>query len=271
MVARRVARHGRWFYWVILLLGGLTMALALPGLWGGLQYSFRGVRASGKVIEFHTTTARSVSIVAQVEVTLPDAAPFRWEVEDATHSQEWVVGGTVPLLCTHIYADHVSCMVDAWRERYLPPLLVLAAGAGMLMWSLKSVRALPTPQRSAASVTAPPLRQEGARDDDAAREKEQLRLSQKWRYVWLDDAPCERLAFDGHDDVGTPPDQCQCGAALGELHMLGGDVAAPTDAAELGCDSEHCPKCSKRGAPVHLAGCRHTKRGLSPRFTLGKQ
>ena len=147
MLIRPVATHNRSrsFLRLIVLLGGLTISVGSVSLWGALQYSLRGVPASGRVVEFHASGPHSASIVAQVDVTLSDAAPFRWEVDDATHSQEWVVGGTVPLLCTHIWADHVSCVVDSWSERYLTALIVLAIGAGMLVWAVKRLRAFPTP------------------------------------------------------------------------------------------------------------------------------
>ena len=145
MLTRPVATHSRshLFLRAIVLLGGLTISMASVGLWGALQYSLRGVPASGRVIEFHASGAHSASIVAQVEVTLSGAPPFRSEVNDATHSQEWEVGGTVPLLCTHIWADHVSCVVDSKSDRYLTPLIVLTVGAGMIVWGVKGLRGSP--------------------------------------------------------------------------------------------------------------------------------
>ena len=112
--------------WIQLLVAAVFVVLGAINLWGEALYSLNGVRASGKVIEFHHTSARSASIVAQVEVALPGAAAFRWEVDDTFGMQDWEEGGTVPLLCTHVHADHMSCVVDSWLDRFLFPAIALA-------------------------------------------------------------------------------------------------------------------------------------------------
>jgi hypothetical protein len=122
---------------MILLVAGIFIALGAINLWGVLLYSLNGVRASGKVIEAHAAQARSVSIDARVEVELPGAAPFRWDVDDTFGTQNWEPGSTVPLLCTHIHADHISCVVDSWLDRFLFPSVVLAIGVGVMFWTLR--------------------------------------------------------------------------------------------------------------------------------------
>jgi hypothetical protein len=123
--------------WMILLVAGVFIALSAVNLWGELLYSLNGVPASGKVIEAHAAQARSATIEARVEVALPGIAPFRWDVEDTFGTQHWEPGGTVPLLCTHIHADHISCVVDSWLDRFLFSSIVLAIGVAVAVWTLK--------------------------------------------------------------------------------------------------------------------------------------
>lgn len=123
--------------WMVLLVAGILIALGGIDLWGGLLYSLNGVRASGKVIEAHAAQARSASIEARVEVVLPGVAPFRWDVEDTFGTRNWEPGSTVPLLCTHIHANHISCVVDSLLDRYLFPSAMFVIGAGVMFWTLK--------------------------------------------------------------------------------------------------------------------------------------
>lgn len=101
-----------------------------------------GESATGKVLEFHRTGtgSRNVSIAGRVEVVMPDGATFRDEVDDATGSQDWVVGGNVALRCTHFQADHWSCSADSGYARFLFPLLFLGAGVGMVWGSARKIR-----------------------------------------------------------------------------------------------------------------------------------
>lgn len=138
-------RHGV-FSWVGLLVVATIVILAAINLWAELQYSLRGAPATGKIIAFHNAQSRSRSVQAEVEVALSGAAPFHWTVDDTFGTQNWQVGGPVPLLCTHIHVDHVSCVVDSWLDRFLFPLFVLTAAAGLLVWRLRrrrSTEALP--------------------------------------------------------------------------------------------------------------------------------
>lgn len=127
--------------WIPLLVAGVFIALATINLWGEAIYSLRGVHASGKVVEFHATGARSRSIAALVDVVVPGTAPFRWEVEDTFAAQAWKEGGTVPLLCAHVHADHLSCVLDSWTDRFLLPSIVLAVGVAALWMVVRRLRA----------------------------------------------------------------------------------------------------------------------------------
>jgi hypothetical protein len=121
----------------------MFVVLSAISLWGAVIYSLRGVPASGQVIEFHKSQARSLSIDAQVVVHLPGVAPFPWDVDDALGMRQWEVGGSVPLLCAHVRADHISCVVDSWWDRFLPASIMLAIGAAVLVWQLRSRDSMP--------------------------------------------------------------------------------------------------------------------------------
>jgi hypothetical protein len=122
---------------MILLVAGVFIVLSAINLWAGMLYSLNGVRASGKVIEAHAASSRSASIEARVEVVMPGVAPFRWDVEDTFGTQNWESGSSVPLLCTHIHADHISCVVDSWPDRFLFSSIVFAIGVAVVFWTLK--------------------------------------------------------------------------------------------------------------------------------------
>ncbi|HEY6254698.1 MAG TPA: hypothetical protein VIY51_02790 [Xanthobacteraceae bacterium] len=123
------------------LIAAAFFVLATIQLWSEIYYSLIGVRTSGEVIEFHTSRARSISIVAEVEVDMPGVTPFRWEVDDPFGTQSWEPGGRVPLLCARIHADHMSCVVDSWLDRFLFPLIAIPIGVGVLLWLVKRRRA----------------------------------------------------------------------------------------------------------------------------------
>src|SRR5436305_1593185 len=44
------------------------------------------------------------------------------------------VGGTVPLLCAHMHADHVSCVIDSYPQRYLWQIMLTFFGCGIAGW-----------------------------------------------------------------------------------------------------------------------------------------
>jgi hypothetical protein len=113
-------------------VGGLFVVLSAISLWGALIYSLQGVPATGQVVEFHKSQARGQSIDAQVVVHLPGVTPFPWDVDDALGMQHWEVGGSVPLLCAYVHADHISCVVDSGWDRFLLPSIMLAIGAAVV-------------------------------------------------------------------------------------------------------------------------------------------
>ncbi len=129
-------------------VASVFIVLVSVNLWGELQYSLRGHVASGTVVEFHRASARSRSVTAEVDVQLAGTPPFRWDVEDALGVEPWAEGGRVPLLCTRIHADHVSCVLDAWQDRYAVPLLLFAMSVLVLILVMR--RGLMAPDRRSA-------------------------------------------------------------------------------------------------------------------------
>jgi len=120
------------------LVSVLFVGLAGINLLAQLRYSVTGRRAVGTVVEFHFSAGRSRSVTAQVDVALGDRPVFRWEVQDPFGLQAWAPAARVPLLCAHIHADHVSCVFDSWPDRFVLPLLFLAAGGSLLAWEARS-------------------------------------------------------------------------------------------------------------------------------------
>ena len=128
----------RWPSWLILFIGGAFLLVGGVGLWGALDFSFRSVPATGKVIEHHTTGSRSASVVAQVEVTVAGARPFRTEVEDSLGAGTWVDGGTVTLACTKVGRDYPNCMVDSLLDLWLWPLVFFGIGVIVVFFYVRT-------------------------------------------------------------------------------------------------------------------------------------
>jgi hypothetical protein len=124
------------------VFGLLIAAWCGSGLWYGLTYTFAGQPASGKVIEFRTSSgsSRSRSIVGQVDVTMAGRAPFRAEVGDNLASQDWVVGGEVALRCAEIHVGYLSCSADSNVALLLVPALFMSIGAGLALWATWKLR-----------------------------------------------------------------------------------------------------------------------------------
>lgn len=125
----------------MLALGLSASALFGLGLWNSLLYTFAAQSATGRVIEFHQTggSSRSASIVGQVEVALPGHAPFRTDVDDALGSQNWVIGGDIPVRCAELQAGYLSCSADSGLSRLLFPVLFVSIGLAMAAWSINRI------------------------------------------------------------------------------------------------------------------------------------
>jgi len=121
-------------WWAVLALGMLLFGSQVLDFAAQVVYSTRGVHASGTVIEFHKTSARSATVTGQVDVRMPGTPAFKWEVDDTFGQLPWQEGGTVPLICTRLHADHMSCVGDSFVDRYVVTIGLLLLGA-LLSWA----------------------------------------------------------------------------------------------------------------------------------------
>ena len=122
------------------LAGAVACVIGLVGLSGAARYSLFGTSVTGKTIEFHRAQARSNSVIATVEVEVPDAEPFRWEIDDWLGIGGWVEGGAAHLRCANIHSDHVSCLLDSPLEMYLQPLIFIVLGVGAMVFGARRGR-----------------------------------------------------------------------------------------------------------------------------------
>ena len=119
--------------WLVVLVAGIFGVLGLVDLVGQLLYEIKGAPASGTVVEFHSPP-RSHTVYAIVTATPAGVPPFRWEIEDSLGHYTWEVGATVPLVCARIHADHTSCVLDSYADRFLWPVVLVAFGGGIAAW-----------------------------------------------------------------------------------------------------------------------------------------
>ncbi len=120
---------------LLFILGVALAAYGAFGTWGALDAARHGVPASGKIVEYHGTSARSRSIVAQVDVTVPGGRPFRAEVYDAFGLGTWSDGGSIDLLCSKASAAYTECGVASPLDRWLLPVAFLLLGLVMIGWA----------------------------------------------------------------------------------------------------------------------------------------
>jgi hypothetical protein len=120
--------------WMFIAIAGLFGILGVINLYAQLVYEFKGSHASGEVLEFHAASGHSRTVYATVLASPAGVAPFRWDVEDTFGVHDWAVGGTVPLLCAHMHADHVSCVIDSYPQRYLWQIMLTFFGCGIAGW-----------------------------------------------------------------------------------------------------------------------------------------
>jgi hypothetical protein len=120
-----------WAAWLVVAIAALFGVLGLIDVAAEVLYDFKGSRATGQVLEFHAMSSRSHSIEATVMAAPAGVAPFRWQVQDTLGLHDWKVGESAPLLCAHIHADHVSCVLDSYADRYLFSGVMLLFGLGI--------------------------------------------------------------------------------------------------------------------------------------------
>ena len=125
-----------WAPWLVVAVAALFGVLGLIDLAAQVLYDVKGSRATGTVIEFHAMSSRSHSVEATVMAAPAGVAPFRWQVEDTLGLHDWAVGESVPLLCARIHADHVSCVLDSYADRYVFSAAMALFGGGIAVFGL---------------------------------------------------------------------------------------------------------------------------------------
>lgn len=116
--------------WLLLLFAAAFAVLCAIGSWNALDVALHGVAAPARVIEHHATSARSASIVGQVEVAIPGQRAFRTEVYDGWGVGTWADGGTIDLVCLKARTDFPQCEVHSTWSRWLLPSVFLLIGLG---------------------------------------------------------------------------------------------------------------------------------------------
>ena len=119
--------------WIFFLVVGVIAILALVDLVAQVNYSMSATREVGTITAVEGGIGRRQSVFAQASVVSSSAAPISVEIEDTLGIRGWKEGDSVPLLCTRLHADHVSCVFDSFLQRYWFPLTVLVIG-GALVW-----------------------------------------------------------------------------------------------------------------------------------------
>jgi hypothetical protein len=114
------------------------------------MYEIGSTHATGQVIKFERASGRSRSIYATVLAKPEGVPPFKWDVEDTFGVHDWHEGDSVPLLCTRLHADHVSCVLDSYPNRYLWQIMLTLFGGGIAVFGARALLR----RRSAAGSVA---------------------------------------------------------------------------------------------------------------------
>lgn len=120
-----------WTPWLVVAIAALFGVLGLIDLGAEILFEIKGHRATGEVLEFHAMSSRSRSVEVTVMAAPAGVAPFRWQVQDTLGLHQWTVGEKAPLLCARIHADHVSCVLDSYADRYLFSFVMALFGCGI--------------------------------------------------------------------------------------------------------------------------------------------
>jgi len=129
---------GRGFVAALLVLGMLTLVIAVAWLFNTASFFLHSSTATAKVQEFHRSNARSATVIGQVVVTMAGRPAFRTEVTDTFGSLDWTEGGNVALRCTETQPGYIDCAPDAgWLGIALLPLAFIAAGAALSAWAAR--------------------------------------------------------------------------------------------------------------------------------------
>lgn len=122
---------------VVFLVGAAFVVLGAISLGAQVVYSLNGTPQSGTIVETEGGIGKIRSVTARVEVTGATARPFTVEVEDVLGRQGWKEGDAIQVLCTHIHADHLSCIANLWFDRFVFGLIATALGLAALWLAVK--------------------------------------------------------------------------------------------------------------------------------------
>jgi len=132
--ARREAKRtaGKLPAWLLIVLGLALGWLGASGLWDAVEETLHGVRGMAKVIEYHAAASRNMTVLAQVEVTVPAERPFRTRLQDTFGAGAWSEGGTVSVVCNGLHTGDVRCSLDSAMDRWLLPTVLFVVGLGAI-------------------------------------------------------------------------------------------------------------------------------------------
>jgi hypothetical protein len=138
------------FGWILALVAAVIVILTVIDLGSEIYFSLRAQHETGTILSTERASGRSRSVYARVQVAPQGGPASSAEIHDTFGRHGWKEGDRVDLLCARIHADHVNCVVDAWLDRYVISLGVLAIVVA-LVWLRLRVRAK---ERAAARAAA---------------------------------------------------------------------------------------------------------------------
>ncbi len=124
---------------LLILLGVALTCLGGVGLLDAADTTLHGVTGIAKVIEYHAAASRSMTVLAQVEITVPSGRPLRTQLEDTFGAGEWSEGGTVNVVCTGVNTGNVRCSLDSLKDRWLLPVVLLVVGLAVIAGGIRMI------------------------------------------------------------------------------------------------------------------------------------
>ena len=130
--------------WCFIVLGVALAWLGAAGLWDAMEETLHGVPGVAKVIEYHAAASRNMTVLAQVEVTVPSERPFRIQLQDTFGAGSWSEGGTVNVVCNGLHTGAVHCSLDSAMDRWLLPIVLFVVGLGAIAGGIRIVARRPS-------------------------------------------------------------------------------------------------------------------------------
>jgi len=125
--------------WIVAFVGVVLVVLGAINMAAEMKYSIAGQREPGTIVSTEGGIGRKNSVDVRAKIVPRSATPLTVELHDTLNTQHWKEGDRVEVLCTHIHADHLSCVADLWFDRYGVPVLMLGIGGIVLfgVWKLR--------------------------------------------------------------------------------------------------------------------------------------